>query len=374
MALVLVQSTNWSDLGQNHQVLAYAYELLGNALTLRLYDPNCPGKDDLRLSLSLAGPQSHTPVSAPWLPSPVLAFFRTEYTRQVPPPVAQVPASPPPQRARLALGGRGWVEGNGHLGLIEFSPRRTDGSFNGQLYGNAIAGRWQADRVEFTRTIRPDYVQVWTGCERADGSLVGSFVERVGGAGPGPRFGWRAHAALMVDGNGWPGALTLDTFLGNGDFAGTVYGQPARGRWDAARQTLGFVRDGGAGYAQEWSGTRSFGLDFNGHFQERAQGALKPDRYRWIGRLSQGLRDTIRLINRRSLAVSGSCFAPDDSARAVPLLRFSMAPGQQRDLTIPLGLPLVLTHMAVVFDHGPTALAGYGDDLAIEFDGSVTLV
>jgi hypothetical protein len=376
MALVLVESADWFDLGQNHQVLAYAYELLGNALTLHLYDPNhdpqTAGGDDLRLSLSLSGPNALTPVSAPWISRPVLAFFRTEYTRQLPPAAAQVPSSEPPQRPQLALGGRGWVEGNGHLGLIEFSPRRADGTFNGQVYGQPINGCWQGEQVEFTRTLGPNYTQVWSGRERSDGSLVGSFVERVAGGGPGPRYGWRAHAALMVDGNGWPGALTLDTFFGNGDFVGTVYGQPARGRWDAARQTLGFVRDGGAGYSQEWSATRSYGLDFDGTFQERVQGTLKPERYRWIGRLRQQLRDTVRLINRHTLAVSGRCYAPDDAVRAVPLMSFSLAPGEQKNLTIPLGLPLALTHMALVFDHGPTALAGYGDDLAVEFDGSVT--
>ena len=37
---VTVHSTNPLDLGMNHQVLAYGYELDGTALTLRVYDPN----------------------------------------------------------------------------------------------------------------------------------------------------------------------------------------------------------------------------------------------------------------------------------------------------------------------------------------------
>ncbi len=36
-----------SDLTQNHQVLAYAYEVDGDAVTLRLYDPNWPDRDDV---------------------------------------------------------------------------------------------------------------------------------------------------------------------------------------------------------------------------------------------------------------------------------------------------------------------------------------
>ena len=34
-------------LTQSHQVLAYAYELAGDTITLRLYDPNLPGRDDV---------------------------------------------------------------------------------------------------------------------------------------------------------------------------------------------------------------------------------------------------------------------------------------------------------------------------------------
>ncbi len=34
-------------LTQSHQVLAYAYEIEGDAVTLRIYDPNWPGRDDV---------------------------------------------------------------------------------------------------------------------------------------------------------------------------------------------------------------------------------------------------------------------------------------------------------------------------------------
>ena len=43
------------DLTQNHQVLAYAYEVAGGVVTLRIYDPNWPGRDDVTITLGPGG-------------------------------------------------------------------------------------------------------------------------------------------------------------------------------------------------------------------------------------------------------------------------------------------------------------------------------
>jgi len=85
LALVEVKSTNPMDLKKNHQVLVYGYELLGGSLTLRLYDPNRPGRDDATLSLSLANPTSPINiVTFPTGPS-VYALFRVTYASASPP-------------------------------------------------------------------------------------------------------------------------------------------------------------------------------------------------------------------------------------------------------------------------------------------------
>ncbi len=42
-------------LTQGHQVLAHAYELDGDAVTLHVYDPNWPARDDIRIAGSAAG-------------------------------------------------------------------------------------------------------------------------------------------------------------------------------------------------------------------------------------------------------------------------------------------------------------------------------
>ena len=43
------------DLTQNHQVLAYAYEVAADTVSLRIYDPNWPGRDDVAIILAPGG-------------------------------------------------------------------------------------------------------------------------------------------------------------------------------------------------------------------------------------------------------------------------------------------------------------------------------
>ena len=45
MALVQVKTHDPFRLGQNHQILAYGYELDGNDLQILVYDPNTPDDD-----------------------------------------------------------------------------------------------------------------------------------------------------------------------------------------------------------------------------------------------------------------------------------------------------------------------------------------
>jgi hypothetical protein len=49
----LVRRTGWNPLKltDNHQVLAFAYEVAGDAVTIRIYDPNWPGRDDALIKL-----------------------------------------------------------------------------------------------------------------------------------------------------------------------------------------------------------------------------------------------------------------------------------------------------------------------------------
>lgn len=98
IGLVLIKSVNPIDLGHNHVVVVYGYELIGAALTLHIYDCNCPGLDDRTISLSIADPEHTTAVQSDY-PS-LNCFFHLDDYRAVLPwqravCVSQsVPASP----------------------------------------------------------------------------------------------------------------------------------------------------------------------------------------------------------------------------------------------------------------------------------------
>jgi hypothetical protein len=84
LGLVKVKSLDPMDLGQNHQVLAYAYELSGGRLTIRISDPNWAGRDDVTMQLSIADPTK--PIAVTCSPSTtVWSFFRVPYTKSIPP-------------------------------------------------------------------------------------------------------------------------------------------------------------------------------------------------------------------------------------------------------------------------------------------------
>ncbi|TMK45116.1 MAG: hypothetical protein E6G66_13285 [Actinobacteria bacterium] len=82
LGLVTVRSVNPRDLGRCHQVLAYAYDLEGSTLTLRLYDPNTDpaGADSCSLSLDLSRPSETASITHNvGIADPIRGFFRTRY-------------------------------------------------------------------------------------------------------------------------------------------------------------------------------------------------------------------------------------------------------------------------------------------------------
>ena len=86
LGLVRVKSTDLSMLGHNHQVLATGYDVINDMLTLFIYDPNFPNRDDLSLSLSLATPEQPTPITYSAHDGlPVFAFFHVNYKFRSPP-------------------------------------------------------------------------------------------------------------------------------------------------------------------------------------------------------------------------------------------------------------------------------------------------
>ena len=90
IGLVRIKSTSLKRLGENHQVLAYGYELSGDDLTLHLYDPNYHERDDVTLSLNIAAPDHATEV-AYFRDETVYCFFMEHYDFAMPPGAETLP-------------------------------------------------------------------------------------------------------------------------------------------------------------------------------------------------------------------------------------------------------------------------------------------
>ncbi len=84
LGLVTVAGSDPRLLGQNHQVMAYGYDLAADGtLTLHIYDPNTPQPqaDDVRISLSVLRPAQATPITHNVaIDHPIRGFFHTTYT------------------------------------------------------------------------------------------------------------------------------------------------------------------------------------------------------------------------------------------------------------------------------------------------------
>jgi len=88
LGLVTVSGADPGQLGRNHQVLAYGYDLdtAGN-LELLIYDPNtAPGTaDDVRIKLNLSSPSSATPITHNVnIATGIRGFFRVDYRYEDP--------------------------------------------------------------------------------------------------------------------------------------------------------------------------------------------------------------------------------------------------------------------------------------------------
>jgi hypothetical protein len=86
LGVIQVRSADPRALRLHHQVLAYGYRLDATVVTLRVYDPNHPDRDDVTFRFDTADPGRATRIERSHGDRPVLAFFRTAYRYRRPPP------------------------------------------------------------------------------------------------------------------------------------------------------------------------------------------------------------------------------------------------------------------------------------------------
>jgi hypothetical protein len=87
VGIILLKSWNPDQLGRNHQVLVFGYELEGDDLKLLIYDPNSPGDDRVYLTLCVAEPRKHVVIAytnSRGKIGEVLCFFKTHYRLRAP--------------------------------------------------------------------------------------------------------------------------------------------------------------------------------------------------------------------------------------------------------------------------------------------------
>lgn len=106
LGLVRTISKEIKDLGKNHQVLAYGYELNGDDLKLFIYDPNRgdPGhrdRDEIKLELNIGSPERRLNIRF-WDRDPVYCFFQTDYAYFTP-PADTIPPGETPTPGRIIL-------------------------------------------------------------------------------------------------------------------------------------------------------------------------------------------------------------------------------------------------------------------------------
>ena len=86
LGVVTTRSTKPADLGLNHQVLTYGYEVDGSTVTLKIYDPNRGRDDDVRITIETGNPSNGAAVRHNiGITRRIRGIFRVTYVPVTPP-------------------------------------------------------------------------------------------------------------------------------------------------------------------------------------------------------------------------------------------------------------------------------------------------
>ncbi len=86
IGLVRLVDDNPLNLGHNHQVLAWGYDLDATSATLHIYDPNWPDDDAVTLRFATVNSRAAADATYSKTDAPVVCFFRAPYSPRDPSP------------------------------------------------------------------------------------------------------------------------------------------------------------------------------------------------------------------------------------------------------------------------------------------------
>jgi hypothetical protein len=230
MALVQVKSHDALKMGDNHQVLAYGYELDLTDLQIFVYDPNYPDDDWCVLRLDIGDPQHTTAVSYTHEPGgmgTIWCFFHVGYTYW-PPPTVSAPGGSQ-WRTWESLGGVlssgpdvcSWASGR-----LDVFARGMDNALWHKWFDGGWSG-WESLGGELTSdpaAVSWDHGRIDVFARGTDGSLVHKWYD-------GGWSGWESLGGELVGGpdvSSWA-AGRLDVFARGADNA--LWWKSYEGRW-----------------------------------------------------------------------------------------------------------------------------------------------
>ncbi len=169
IGLVQVKSVLPTDLGHNHQVLAYAYQVRGQTVELWVYDPNHPDDDDVKLTFNIETTAEPIRIACPKMSHPIYCFFRTNYTFSQPPALktksgsSQIVARAP-QHLDLF-----WIGADGGVGSSWWDAQANNGAWNSP-FAIAAANAAQSGAVTAVSRTSDQLDVFWVGADGAIGS------------------------------------------------------------------------------------------------------------------------------------------------------------------------------------------------------------
>jgi hypothetical protein len=89
LGLVTVHTFNLAEIGRNHTVLGYRYRSGPGSVSIAVYDPNSPGRDDVGITVDTTGDDGARITHNVGIKLPIRGFFVLPLTTADPTPVAE---------------------------------------------------------------------------------------------------------------------------------------------------------------------------------------------------------------------------------------------------------------------------------------------